>query len=99
MLAVFCLRLATGLLAMLVGSGSEVGTAIVDNEAVAAMPFAGARAVGWGLRARAPSQEVSWFNSLSRPTRLSGMSISAAPARFSQRGLKTLSSASLLCPV
>jgi acyl-CoA reductase-like NAD-dependent aldehyde dehydrogenase len=41
------------------GSGSEVGNAIVENDAIGAITFTGSPPVGWGIRAKAPRKQVN----------------------------------------
>jgi acyl-CoA reductase-like NAD-dependent aldehyde dehydrogenase len=51
--------LPEGWLHVVNGSGSEVGNAIVENDAVGAITFTGSPPVGWGIRAKAPRKQVN----------------------------------------
>jgi acyl-CoA reductase-like NAD-dependent aldehyde dehydrogenase len=51
--------LPEGWLQVVNGSGSEVGGAIVDNDAVGAITFTGSPPVGWGIREKAPRKQVN----------------------------------------
>jgi acyl-CoA reductase-like NAD-dependent aldehyde dehydrogenase len=51
--------LPEGWLHVVNGSGSEVGNAIVENEAIGAITFTGSPPVGWGIRAKAPRKQVN----------------------------------------
>jgi acyl-CoA reductase-like NAD-dependent aldehyde dehydrogenase len=51
--------LPEGWLQVVNGSGSEVGNAIVENDAVGAITFTGSPPVGWGIRAKAPRKQVN----------------------------------------
>jgi acyl-CoA reductase-like NAD-dependent aldehyde dehydrogenase len=41
------------------GSGSDVGNAIVESDAIGAITFTGSPPVGWGIRAKAPRKQVN----------------------------------------
>jgi acyl-CoA reductase-like NAD-dependent aldehyde dehydrogenase len=41
------------------GSGTEVGNAIVESDAIGAITFTGSAAVGWEIRAKAPKKKVN----------------------------------------
>jgi acyl-CoA reductase-like NAD-dependent aldehyde dehydrogenase len=41
------------------GSGSDVGNAIVENDAIGAITFTGSAPVGWGIRSKAPHKKVN----------------------------------------
>src|SRR3954467_1685842 len=41
------------------GSGSDVGNAIVESDAIGALPFTGSAPVGWGIRSKAPHKKVN----------------------------------------
>src|SRR3954465_7691240 len=41
------------------GSGSDVGNAIVENDAIGALTFTGSAPVGWGIRSKAPHKKVN----------------------------------------
>jgi acyl-CoA reductase-like NAD-dependent aldehyde dehydrogenase len=51
--------LPDGWLQVVNGSGSEVGNAIVENDAIGAITFTGSPPVGWGIRAKAPRKQVN----------------------------------------
>ncbi|HZT45244.1 MAG TPA: aldehyde dehydrogenase family protein [Gaiellaceae bacterium] len=51
--------LPPGWLNVVVGSSSEIGDVLVEDERVAALTFTGSGAVGWGLKERAPRKRVS----------------------------------------
>jgi acyl-CoA reductase-like NAD-dependent aldehyde dehydrogenase len=51
--------LPEGWLHVVCGSGSEVGNAIVENDAIGAITFTGSPPVGWGIRAKAPRKQVN----------------------------------------
>ena len=51
--------LPEGWLHVVCGSGSEVGNAIVENEAIGAITFTGSPPVGWGIRSKAPRKKVN----------------------------------------
>jgi acyl-CoA reductase-like NAD-dependent aldehyde dehydrogenase len=51
--------LPEGWLHVVNGSGSEVGNAIVENDAIGAITFTGSPPVGWGIRAKAPRKQVN----------------------------------------
>src|SRR5262245_26885616 len=44
---------------VITGPGSEVGNAIVENEATRALTFTGSAAVGWGIRSKVPHKKVN----------------------------------------
>jgi acyl-CoA reductase-like NAD-dependent aldehyde dehydrogenase len=41
------------------GSGSDVGNAIVESEAIGAITFTGSAPVGWAIRSKAPQKQVN----------------------------------------
>jgi acyl-CoA reductase-like NAD-dependent aldehyde dehydrogenase len=41
------------------GSGSDVGNAIVESDAIGAITFTGSPSVGWGIRSQAPHKKVN----------------------------------------
>lgn len=51
--------LPEGFLSIVVGSGSEVGNALVDHPEVALISFTGSPEVGWAIRERAPRKRVA----------------------------------------
>ena len=51
--------LPEGWLHVVCGSGSEVGNAIVESEAIGAITFTGSPPVGWEIRAKAPRKKVN----------------------------------------
>src|SRR5215211_7969263 len=51
--------LPPGWLNVLVGSASEIGDVLVEDERVRAITFTGSGPVGWGLKERAPKKKVS----------------------------------------
>jgi acyl-CoA reductase-like NAD-dependent aldehyde dehydrogenase len=51
--------LPPGWLSVVVGSSSEIGNVLVEDERVKAITFTGSGAVGWGLKERAPKKKVS----------------------------------------
>jgi acyl-CoA reductase-like NAD-dependent aldehyde dehydrogenase len=51
--------LPPGALAVITGSGEEVGGALVDHPDVAMISFTGSGPVGWGIRERAPRKHVA----------------------------------------
>jgi acyl-CoA reductase-like NAD-dependent aldehyde dehydrogenase len=51
--------LPAGWLNVVVGSSSEIGDVLVEDERVAALTFTGSAAVGWKLKERAPRKHVS----------------------------------------
>jgi acyl-CoA reductase-like NAD-dependent aldehyde dehydrogenase len=51
--------LPPGWLNVVVGSASEIGDVLIEDERVAAITFTGSGGVGWGLRQRAPRKHVA----------------------------------------
>jgi acyl-CoA reductase-like NAD-dependent aldehyde dehydrogenase len=51
--------LPAGWLSVVVGSSSEIGDILVEDERVRAITFTGSGAVGWGLKERAPKKKVN----------------------------------------
>src|ERR671922_327758 len=51
--------LPPGWLNVVVGSASEIGDVLVEDERVKAITFTGSGAVGWGLKERAPRKKVN----------------------------------------
>ena len=51
--------LPAGWINVVTGSGSDVGSAIVEHPDIAMITFTGSPEVGWGIRERAPRKEVS----------------------------------------
>jgi acyl-CoA reductase-like NAD-dependent aldehyde dehydrogenase len=51
--------LPDGWLSVLVGSSSEIGDVLIEDERVKLLTFTGSGAVGWGLRERAPKKRVT----------------------------------------
>jgi acyl-CoA reductase-like NAD-dependent aldehyde dehydrogenase len=51
--------LPPGWLSVVVGSSSEIGDVLIDDERVAALTFTGSSAVGWQLKERAPKKHVA----------------------------------------
>jgi acyl-CoA reductase-like NAD-dependent aldehyde dehydrogenase len=51
--------LPEGWLHVVCGSGSDVGNAIVENDAIRAITFTGSPPVGWGIRSKAPRKKVN----------------------------------------
>src|ERR687884_69792 len=51
--------LPSGWLNVVVGSASEIGDVLIDDERVKALTFTGSGAVGWKLRERAPRKRVN----------------------------------------
>src|ERR671937_414922 len=51
--------LPPGWLNVVVGSASEIGDVLIEDERVKAITFTGSGAVGWGLKERAPKKKVN----------------------------------------
>jgi acyl-CoA reductase-like NAD-dependent aldehyde dehydrogenase len=51
--------LPPGWLSVVVGSSSEIGDVLVEDERVKAITFTGSGAVGWGIKERAPKKKVN----------------------------------------
>lgn len=51
--------LPDGWLSVVVGSSSEIGDVLIEDERVKLLSFTGSGAVGWGLRERAPKKRVA----------------------------------------
>jgi acyl-CoA reductase-like NAD-dependent aldehyde dehydrogenase len=51
--------LPTGWLSVVVGSSSEIGDVLIEDERVKVLTFTGSGAVGWELRERAPKKKVT----------------------------------------
>ena len=51
--------LPAGWLNVVVGSSSEIGDVLIDDERVAALTFTGSGDVGWKLKERAPRKRVT----------------------------------------